>query len=42
MAIGSPPITWDLNIGTGEMWLYIGTSLPNSSGKYGRDGMYVF
>ena len=34
MAIGSPPITWDLKH-TGEPWVYIGTPLPNPSGNTG-------
>ena len=34
MAIGSPPITWDLKH-TGEMWVYIGAPLPNPSGNTG-------
>ena len=34
MAIDSPPITWDLKH-TGELWLYIGTPLPNPSGNTG-------
>ena len=34
MAIGSPPITWDLKH-TGEPWVYIGTPLPNPSGNRG-------
>ena len=34
MAIGSPPITWDLKH-TGELWVYIGTPLPNPSGNTG-------
>ena len=34
MAIGSPPITWDLKH-TGEPWVYIGTPLPNRSGNTG-------
>ena len=41
MAIGSPPITWDLKH-TGEPWVYIGTPLPNPSGNTGvMVGMYV-
>ena len=35
MAIGSSPITWDLKH-TGELWVYIGTPLPNSSGNTGE------
>ena len=34
MAIGSPPITWDLKR-TGELWVYISTPLPNPSGNKG-------
>ena len=34
MAIGSPPITWDLRH-TGEPSVYIGTPLPNPSGNTG-------
>ena len=34
MAIGSPPIPWDLKH-TGELWVYIGTPLPNPSGNTG-------
>ena len=34
MAIGSPPITWDLKH-TGELWVYIGTPLSNPSGNIG-------
>ena len=34
MAIGSPPITWDLKH-TGELWVYIGAPLPNPSGNTG-------
>ena len=42
MAIGSPPITWDLKH-TGELWVYIGTPLPNPSGNTGvMLCMYVF
>ena len=26
---------------TGELWVYIGTPLPNPSGEYRRDVMYV-
>ena len=33
ISISSPPITWDVKH-TGEPW-YIGTSLPNPSGKTG-------
>ena len=42
MAIGSPPITWDLKH-TGELWVYIGTPLPNPSGNTGvMVCMYVY
>ena len=42
MAIGSPPITWDLKH-TGEPWVYIGTPLPNPSGNTGvMVCMYVY
>ena len=34
MAIGSPPITWDLKH-TGKPWVYIGTPLPNPWGNTG-------
>ena len=34
MAIGSLPITWDLKH-TDELWVYIGTPLPNPSGHTG-------
>ena len=34
LVIGSPPITWDL-IHTGELWVYIGTTLPKPSGNTG-------
>ena len=34
MAIGSPPITWDLKH-TGELFVYIDTSLANPSGNTG-------
>ena len=40
MAIGSPPITWDLKH-TGEPWVYIGTPLPNPSGNTGVMVCYV-
>ena len=40
MAIGSPPITWDLKH-TGEPWVYIGTPLPNPSGNTGVMVWYV-
>ena len=34
MAIGSPTIAWDLKH-TGELWMYIGATLPNPSGNTG-------
>ena len=40
MAIGSPPITWDLKH-IGEPWVYIGTPLPNPSGNTGVMVCYV-
>ena len=40
MAIGSPPITWNLKH-TGEPWVCIGTPLPNPSGNTGVMVCYV-